>query len=339
MSDLFTRYISPNIGAQGPSGGLTAAMPMDDKAILFKASSILYFNGVGPDITGANDQYSQPLLITATVGCSNQKSLVFMPNGLMFEFSSNAGNQIWLLGRDLSTNYIGAPVEKYTQNASILSAVNIPGTNQVRFTLSSGITLMYDYYFQQWGTFTNIDAQSSCLYEGLHTFINSSSQVLQETPGQYLDGTNPVTVSFKTSWVNLMGIQGYQRAYFFYLLGKYISPHKLLCEVSYDFNDSPVQGSLIVPTNFNPTYGSAEPNGQQTQYGQESPYGGNSNVESWRVFLTKQRCSAFQITVTEYFDPAYNTIAGEGLTLSGLNLIVAAKQKFRTQSAAESIGG
>ena len=87
--------------------------------------------------------------------------LSLQPQGLMFEFASEAGNQIWTLGRDLSTQYTGAPVEGLTTNATVKSAVNVPGTNQVRFTLDTGITLMYDYYYQQWGTFVNIPAISS----------------------------------------------------------------------------------------------------------------------------------------------------------------------------------
>jgi len=142
MSDLFTLYVAPTTAAQGPAGPITAAAPMDDKLILFKNNSILYINGTGPDNTGSNDQYSQPTFITATVGCTNQQSIVFIPMGLLFQ--SDKG--IWLLGRDLNTQYIGAPVEKYN-SANVNSAQNIPGTNMVFFTLDTGITLMYDYYY------------------------------------------------------------------------------------------------------------------------------------------------------------------------------------------------
>jgi hypothetical protein len=71
----------------------------------------------------------------------------------------------------------GAPVEALTQGATVLSALNIPSTNQVRFTLDTGITLMYDYFFGQWGTFVNVPALSSTVYQGLHTYINSLGQV------------------------------------------------------------------------------------------------------------------------------------------------------------------
>lgn len=337
MSDLLTIYVAPSIGAQGPTGPLKCGAAMDDKLILFKASAINYINGTGPDNTGANNQYSQPIFITATVGCSNQQSIVFQPQGLMFEFQSEAGNQIWLLDRNLGTSYIGAAVETFTQNATVESAVNIPGTNQVRFTLSSGITLMYDYYFQQWGTFTNVPATSSCVYQGVQAFINSSGQVYQESSGTYLDGSNPVLMSFITGWLNLAGLQGYQRAFFFYLLGRYLSPHKMFIQVAYDYNSAPQDSVIITPTNFSPVYGGSGSDAENP-YGQQLTYGGSTDVESWRVFLKKQRCQSFQISFNEIFDPSMGLPAGAGLTLSGLNIIVGVKSGWRTQSSGHSAG-
>lgn len=338
MSDLFTFYVAPTQAAQGSTGPIAALAPMDDKLIIFKANAIYYINGTGPDNTGANNQYSQPIFITSTVGCSNQKSIVFQPSGLMFQ--SDKG--IWLLGRDLSTTYIGAGVEAF--NAStVQSAVNVPETNQVRFTLNTGQTLMFDYYYNQWGTFVGVPAISSCVFQSLHTFLNSFGQVYQESPGSYLDGSNPVLLGLTSAWFNLAGLQGYERAFFFYLLGEYFTPFKLLCSIAYDYNPAPSQASLIAPTNYSSVYGGPTPNpgdgtDPQSPYGQ-GIYGGEGNVLDWRVFLTRQRCQSFQISLQEVYDASFGVPPGEGLTLSGINLIYGAKQRFRPQPARHSIGG
>lgn len=318
-SDLLTIFVPPTAGAQFSTGPLKCASAMDDKLILFKRDAIYYINGSGPDNTGANSQYGDATFITSTVGCENQKSIVFMPQGIMFQ--SDKG--IWLLGRDLSTNYIGAPVEAFTQNATVQSAVNVPGTNQVRFTLDSGVTLMYDYFYGQWGTFVNVPAISACIYQNLHTYINSAGQVYQENPGSYLDGGRPVLMSFTTGWLNMAGLQGFQRAYMFYLLGVYKTPHKINLGISYDYVDSPEQVTTITPDSYNGTYGS------DPIYGSSAlPYGGNSNIEQYRVDLAKQRCESFKIAFDEIFDPSYGTTAGQGLTLSGLNVIVGIKKGY-----------
>ena len=314
MSDLLTQYIAPTIGAQGDTGDITALSAMDDKCIVFKRNAIYYFTGSGPDNTGANNDFSEGIFITSTVGCANQNSIVFIPQGLMFQ--SDKG--IWLLGRDLSTKYIGAPVEDFN-SYRVKSAVTIPGTNQVRFTLEDGPTLMYDYFFDQWGSFENVPAVVSTLYEGLHTYMNSSGQVFQENPNSYIDGSRPVNRVFKTSWIRLSGLQGFQRAYGFYLLGSYISPHKLQIQVSYDYDPAIVQTVQITPENYAGTYGSG------SYYGDQSPYGGPTAREQWGVFFNRQKCESVQITVTESFDASLGTDAGEGFTLSGLNFVIGVK--------------
>lgn len=328
MSDLLTIYIAPTISAQGSTGGISALSAMDDKLIIFKQEAIYYITGQGPDNTGANSTYSDPVFITGTVGSVNQRSIILIPDGLMFQ--SDKG--IWLLGRDLSTSYIGAPAQQYTQNALVKSSINIPGTNQVRFTMDSGFTLMYDYYYKQWGVFTNIPALASTLYQNLHTYINSLGQVFQESQGEYLDGTHPVLLSFTTSWLNLAGLQGYERAYFFYLLGVYISPHKLAVSIAYDYNSSPTQVSVISPDNFNPSWGGL------AQWGSSPSWGGNPSREQWRVFLRQQKCQAFQVSIQEVYDSTLGAPAGAGLTLSGLDLVVGMKSGYPRLKSSNSVG-
>lgn len=331
MSDLFTLFVPPTTATQQSTGPIKSLCPMDDKLIIGKDNALLYINGNGPDNTGANNQYSDPIFITSTVGCNNQQSMVLIPLGLMFQ--SNKG--IWILGRDLNPSYIGAPVEDFTIGANVTSAVNVPETNQVRFTLDSGVTIMYDYYYDQWGTFKGVPAISSCIFENMHTLINSSGQTSQETEGTYQDGSNPVLMSFKTGPLRLGDLQNYQRAYFFYLLGTYISPHKLNLNIYYDYSDSPSESHFISPNNYSTPYGSGL---SQSPYGQGNPYGGPSNLENWRVFLQRQRCMAFAIELQEIFDSTLASTAGAGLTLSGINVVMGFKKSYRPQSAATSVG-
>lgn len=329
MSDLFTLFIAPTIGAQGSTGDTTALAPMDDKLIIFKKEAIYYINGTGPDNTGANNNYSQPIFITSTVGCTNPRSIVMMPYGLMFQ--SDKG--IWLLGRDLSTKYLGAEVEDFNEFL-VTSAQAIPGTNQVRFALDNGITLMYDYFVGQWGEFDGIPSLSSTLFNETHTIIDKYGRVLQERPGTYLDASSPVLMSFKTSWLQLAALRGYQRAYWFYILGTYLSPHKLQIEVAYDYNSSASQSNLYTPTNTFQLYG------DDPYYGGNgaTPYGGTGNIEQFRMFFERQRCKAFQLTISEVFDPSFNTVAGPGLTLSGLNVIAAYKKSYAPIPSNNQVG-
>lgn len=296
-----------NIGTVG--GALTSVAQMDDKLILFKdgksaGPSIYYMVGTGPAPSGANNDFIDPLPVAVDVGNVDRPSIVLTPLGLMFK--SDKG--IYLLDRGLQAAYIGAQVEGYN-SYSVLSAQLIPNTTQVRFLLSSGVMLVYDYFYKQWGTYSPPAGVSDCIYNGQHTYVSSTGTVYQESPGTYYDGTNtPVLMSFTTSWIKLAGLQGYQRAYFFYLLGEYLSSHQLTLSLYTNFSSSPDSTVTITPT--------------------------TSSLENWRVFFAKQRCQSFQIQMQEV---STGTL-GASLTMSGLNLIVGVKSKFRTISAAQSTG-
>lgn len=345
MSDLFTTYVAPSIGSQGSTGNMKCIAPLDDKLIIFKANALYYINGTGPDNLGANSQYSPPLFITSVVGSSNQQSIVFIPDGLMFQSETaifedrTVTNGIWLLNRGMAVSYIGAPVESFTNEGEVQSAVAIPGSTQVVFTLSSGVTLKYDYFYGQWATDQGIPSVSSTLYQNLHTILNSNSEVLQQTPGSYIDGTNPVLMSFTTSWINLAGLQGYQRAHFYYLLGEYLSPHFLQVGIAYDYNPSIVQSVTITPDNYSLSYGIGSPYGQGNYGGNQSPLNTSGKVEQWRDFFANQRCQAFQLTVQEIYDSSFGIPAGPGLNISGLNCMVTAKRGYKAMSAKNSVGG
>jgi hypothetical protein len=176
---------------------------------------------------------------------------------------------------------------------------------------------------------------SSCIYQESHTFLNSYGGVYKQSATSYLDGSSPVLMRFKTGPLRLGELQGYQRAYFFYLLGTYISPHKLVMSITYDYEDSPTQTTVISPVNVSQPFGAG---GAQSPFGQQALFGGPSSEETWRVFLERQRCMAFAITLQELYDPSYGIAAGAGLTLSGLNIVAALKRGWRPQDNATSAG-
>jgi hypothetical protein len=326
FSDLFTIYVAPTSTSQGSNGHITAISAMDDKLIIFKTNSIYYLTGNGPDITGQNNDFSDPVFITGTVGCINANSIVFTPNGIFFQ--SNKG--VWVLNRNLSTEYVGAPVEGYN-TLPVSSGLAIPATNEVRMSVEPGVSMT--------------------IYKGLHTLLNASGAVLQESPNKFIDGGNlgtmllydyyyqqwgtfkvkpgPVSFYIKTAWFNLAGVQGFERSYWMTLLGNYYSPHKLNITVAYDYNDSPSQNILLTSQNYSPNYG------DDPLYGNGSPYGGPGNVEQWRVFFDKQKCQSFQLTIQEIFDPQYNTTPGFGVQLSGINLVMGLKSSYPRLSAGQ----
>lgn len=333
MSSLFTIFVSANIGTTQATGPVTAIFPLDDKILCFKQNSIFFINGTGPDNLGSTSpgsplgNYSQPTFVTGVVGCDNPKSLVLTPDGVMFE-STDKG--IWIIRRNLQTDYIGAPVQIYN-TSSVTSATVIPDTNFVLFTLNTGQTLMYDYYYGQWGTWQGMGTVvSSCIHQGRHTILNTNGQILQQVSGTYLDATNPVLMQFTTSWINLASLQGYERFYDFYLLANFLSPHKMAVTTAYDYNDSASHLSTIVPKNYSPVV--------PGPFGIQTPFGSFPQVEQFRIHAKQQLCQSFQISIQEIFDPSYGTVAGAGFTMSGITAEVLVKRATRPIRGANAVG-
>jgi hypothetical protein len=295
--------------------------------IIFKENAIYYTTGIGPDNAGQNGQFADPIFVTTTVGCTNQQSIVLTPKGIMFQ--SNKG--IWLLDRQLQTAYIGAPVERFNSQ-TVKSATVIPGTNQVRLVMSSGIILMYDYFYDQWGTFTGITAQFGTLDNDQHVLVDVVGRVFKENSSSFKDGSNPVNMKVTTGWINVAGLQGFARLNEIFLVGEYKSPFFLNVSLAYDFNSSPRQTIVVTPSNSSTTWGS------DSVWGGSAAWGGESAVFEARLFPVIQKCESFQLSIQERFDSTQGETAGAGLTLSAMNLLVSAKHSTRTSPASRNFG-
>lgn len=314
----FSNRFVENIGTTG--GPVTAFMQMDGNGILFKENTISYISGDGPSPAGTDNNFTQAANIPSDVGCINNQSLVLMPIGIMFK--SHKG--IYLLSRDLSVSYIGADVEKFNE-FDVTSAELIAYTNQVRFTLSNKTILVYDYFVNQWSTFTSLDAVSSVVIDNVFTYLQPNGLALQENQNTFTDNGAAIKLKIVTSWLSLAGLQGFQRIYKALILGKYYGTHKLQIEIAYDFNPINTQRTYFdVTKELNSNI-----YGQDLTYGLNSPYGGNYPTYQWSVSTQKQTCEAIQFTISDvpqsgpYVNNQGNTkIAqfNESLSLSAITL-------------------
>lgn len=315
FSDQFTQTVDSRIVE------ITAISQLDDKFIQFGPNSIYYMTGSGPTSTGTQNDFSQSLLITSDVGCTNPRSVVTMPLGLMFQ----SGKGIYLLTRGLESVYIGADVEAYN-DYSITGAVLIPNTNEVRFTTSNGVTLTYDYFFKQWVVDEVQYGADACIFQNLFTYANPNGTMFQETVGSYTDNSNFYPLRIWTSWLSFAGLQGFQRVWQFLLLGSYKSPHTLQVRLAYDFMVSAIQEESIDATTLLGTgvYGS------DATYGDTTPYGGNGSFYQFRITPNQQKCQAIQVQIEDVQTSDY----GEGFSLSALSFMLGVKQgQYKSSSA------
>jgi hypothetical protein len=216
-----------------PAGGrVTGLGVLDDVGIIFKRGAIYGFTGDGPLANPeAGGGWSAVGLITSDVGCIDQRTIVTTPVGLMFQSAKG----IYLLDRGRSTSYIGAPVEAYNAQR-ITRATLVEDTHQVRFLTDDGSTLLYDYQFGQWSTFTNHEGLDAVIVGGDYHYLRTDGRVFKQA-ATYADANLQIPLVIETAWIHLsQSIQGFQRIWHAQVNGTWKSAHVLRVQYQTDYD-------------------------------------------------------------------------------------------------------
>jgi hypothetical protein len=225
----FTDEFDP-ISIDRAGGPITAVAVLNDNLVVFKRDRVFVVTGDGPSNTGIGS-FSPAKEVTGDVGCIDQRSVVRTPQGLMFQ--SEKGIQ--LLDHGFQVGYIGADVEAYNSQ-TVTSATLVNDSNQVRFLTDEGSTLLFDYYFGQWATWTNYEGVSACLWQGeTYCYLKSNGYCHVENEG-HTDAGAAISMLVETGWLKFAGgLQGYQSLRRFGVLGEYRSAHTMRVTVSKDY--------------------------------------------------------------------------------------------------------
>lgn len=304
-------------------GGCVAGASMDSYMIIFKETATYVVSGEAPNDLGVNSTFSAPQLVSPDIGCKDVKSIVQTPMGIMLK--TNKG--IRLLTRSLQYTYIGDKVEDYNSN-TIVSSDILKDTNEIRFVTDAGITLVYNYYFKRWCTFTTPNAVDATTWKTSEYVYLTPTKVMQEDSSTYLDDGSYVQTTIRTGWIRLGDLQGYLRAYRVALIGEYHTNHVFQVKQFYDYSDivrgeTNITASSLVNTG---TYGDSD------TYGDDSYYGGSDQDEVYqtRIHLARQKCESISF---EIVDSIQGTNIGQGFSLEGLSVQVGGKNGiFKTST-------
>lgn len=218
-----------------PFGGpVTALAVMDELVVVFKERAIFVFNGNGPLPTGSavGAGFSSPQLVTSDVGCTDPNSVAVTPAGLLFKSAKG----IYQLDTSRGVSYVGAPVEHYNSQA-VRRATAMPDRTQIVFLTDDGRTLLYDYLFQQWSTFTNHEGRDAIVVGGAYYYLRTDERVFKETPGTHSDAGKRIKMRLETAWLHMQEhLQGFQRFYHLHVLGGRESAHQLVIQYRTDYS-------------------------------------------------------------------------------------------------------
>lgn len=246
------------ISLDAEGGDATGIYGMDNNLIIFKKNSIYQLSGEGPNALGQQNDYGTPQLITTDTGNIDLNSIVAYPNGLLFK--SKKG--IYEINRGLYAQYIGAAVADFNQ-FDVVSSQLLPEVNEIRFVLSNGNILIFDYQERQWAVDTITNAISGVSHNNVFYYVNSDSEVLGEN-ALYFDNyevgqpLQPYSAKVATNWIQVAasnagaslsaGVQQWQRLYAIHVLGRYKSTHTLKVSLAYNFDDTIVDFATISPS-------------------------------------------------------------------------------------------
>lgn len=309
----FSQELGDGYGAECPpelqvkvdpfGGPVTALANQDDRVVVFKASAIYMFSGDGPTVTGdtANGGFSRPQLVTSDVGCTDPSSIVLTPAGHMFKSAKG----IYLLDNGGGVQYVGAPVEAFNAQR-VRRATVMPDRTQVVFLTDEGSTLLFDYLFSQWSTFTNHLGFDAAIVSNAYHYLRTDGRVFRETVGQHSDAGQRIRLRFETAWIHMQEqLQGFQRFWFMHLLGSHLSPHQLGIQYRTDYTPQWTDPVWLDATGLTDAAGwitgaGANPIGEDlitgTEYSEgeydEGPYSGTSpEAYEWRLHLSEKGAS------------------------------------------------
>jgi hypothetical protein len=295
---------------------ITAIGLLDQSLAIFKETAIFLLAGDGPNSLLTSGQFNDAVAVVADTGCNNANSLVFItqtpnsPGGLLFK--SQKG--IYLLGRDSSLTYIGAPVNKYN-HLTITSASVIANKNMVVFTTLEGTCLVYNYFFNAWTTWgggdndgdVDLPAIDATVWNNQLVILTPAGHIMvQDMTGKvFMDSFSatvnyPVQMTITTPWLRFNGaanMQGYQAIYNCLLLGTLNAPHTLQVQVAYNYNPSVIETVLIDSTLANNRWGGL-PN-----WGANGVWGSDQFANyQFQINFKQFRSEAIQLTFTD-LDP------------------------------------
>ncbi len=290
---------------------LTACASLDEKRIMFSERRIWFVVGDGPTVAGTDNRFSTPQPIQTDVGCTNARSIVSWPGGVMFQ----NGTDIYNLSRGLTVEWVGKDArDKLESYPNITSAVLVSSENEIRFTCNdddgtAGIVLVFDYQRGTWMTRSYPSGAAivdACLHGGTY-YMATANTVRAETTSTHLDDSSFAPSTVFLSPIAPTGSASWHRVRRAQLVGTALSNHQLTIAIARDYSASTQQTKTFAAGSDVTTIGP---------------------LERAQVDLAVQKIQAVEIQISDAAPSntvAYPLGSGAGFTLDGVALLVQPK--------------
>jgi hypothetical protein len=220
-------YSAPRLGGEGvwfadafqfavePGGPITAIWSQGGRLVIAKADRLYVVDGDGPPNNGGSgNEFSMPVRIHETVGCTNALSVAVTNDGTFFQ--SRRG--VELLDRSFQVQWIGESVESTFASCPYVRSTSVDAASSlVRFALvddldspTAGVVLVYDSNNKAWSKHAYAaPVVDQAVHNGSWLWLSAAGQVYKERASgdasRFLDGSTWRTLSVETAWLKLAG--------------------------------------------------------------------------------------------------------------------------------------
>lgn len=313
-----------------PDGPIASIGVADAYLGIFTSGQIHTLTGEGPPPTGQGSDFVNPVPVMTDVGAGDWRGTVEVPQGLVFQAPSGG---VYLLGRDLSVQFIGKAVQDWVGSTRVVSALLVPGTQQVRFVLATGAVICWDYVLDRWSRNAYLDGTQP-LTPTCAAMLGTTWCTVTAAPAAgvwrekgasdakpYYDtdaaaANTWITLSLTTGHVKPGGLQGWAQFGAVQAFARWLDPCDTTMLIAYDYGRG-VQGAV--------SFAHAAlfaANGQAAQY-QLGTQAANAMAQ------------AVQVTLTDAPPSDATAVSGQGVRWLGLALeVIAIGNKDLNLSAA-----
>lgn len=291
----------------------TALRALDQNVVVFSRSRLYLVQGQTPSDSGVGGSLTGPTRLASDYGCSDGRSLVTIPGGIVFQTPSS----IALLDRGLNVHpeFGWGIQDAIVTNPTITSAVVHPTGGYILLSAYAGSTtgarFYYDYISTQWGidyltgTVRATAAPiSMAVVNGALYWADADGHIYQESTSSYLDaGSSWVTLLVETPEIKLSGLQGYQRVWKAGVLGKYYTGHDLTLKFATDYSANYAQTKTFAAATIAAWEAAGKP-------------------EQAQVRVVRQLCESIRVVVQDATPSSGSVGTGRGLSLASVELEV-----------------
>lgn len=307
-----------------PDGGaITALASYQDRLIIFKKDRIYASYGKGFSPNGGQSNYNTPQLISPTIGCTDQKLVQRIPQGLVFM----SRDDIYLLDSQLTVKPFGNEVEYWTDQYTYTCSAVIPALHVMLMMSSTANApaVVYDYLHGLWMTWTNRQVTDCAVSFDGHLYWTGPGDdtIYVEDRDVWQDDGAAVILKIRTGWFGFNQVVGYQRVYRAQLVGQNVEAIGLRLKTFFDLDPVVVDSQAF---NLNDL-------GSQFDYDANYGAGLASSYEHKAMVLeagvSRQQCRSIMLEITdEAYDlcePSADPTEGYALSIVAFELGVKPK--------------